>query len=42
MRNALMDEIEWQLYTPTVDTEKMQGLYERANGLIQLINTYRS
>ncbi len=40
--NALMDEIEWQLYTPTVDNEQMQGLYERTNGLIQLINTYKS
>ena len=40
--NALMDEIEWQLYTPDVDNEQMHGLYERTNGLIQLINTYKS
>jgi len=40
--NALMDEIEWQLYTPEADNEQMQGLYERTNDLIQLINTYKS
>ena len=39
--NALMDEIEWQLYTPMAANEKMQELYERANGLIQLMNTYK-
>ena len=38
----LIDEIEWQLYTPLVDSEKMKGMYERANDMIQLINTYRS
>jgi len=37
-----MDDIEWQLYTPTVANEQMQVLYERTNGLIQLINTYKS
>ena len=40
--NALMDEIEWQLYTPEADNEQMQGLYERTNELIQLINMYKS
>jgi hypothetical protein len=38
----LMDEIEWQLYTPFVDNAKMKEIYERANDLIQLLNTYRS
>lgn len=38
----LMDEIEWQLYTPFVDNAKMKGIYERANDLVQLLNTYRS
>jgi hypothetical protein len=36
----LIDEIEWQLYTPLADTEKMRGMYERANDLIQLMNIY--
>ena len=38
----LMDEIEWQLYTPFVDNAKMKGMYERANDLIQLMNTYHN
>jgi hypothetical protein len=38
----LLDEIEWQLYTPFADNEKMKAMYERANDLIQLMNTYRS
>jgi len=38
----LLDEIEWQLYTPAPDEEQMRTMYERANGLIQLMNTYRS
>ena len=38
----LIDEIEWQLYTPLADKEKMKGMYERANELIQMMNTYRS
>ncbi|MBL7701702.1 MAG: protein BatD [Ferruginibacter sp.] len=39
---TLLDEIEWQLYTPFADKEKMKGIYEKANSLVQLINTYRS
>ena len=39
--NTLMDEIEWQLYTPEVDNEQMQALYERTNDLVQLINAYK-
>jgi len=38
----LIDEIEWQLYTPFVDNEKMKGMYTKANDLVQLMNTYRS
>ncbi|MGB5007049.1 MAG: BatD family protein [Ferruginibacter sp.] len=36
----LMNEIEWHLYTPYVDDEKMKEMYERAHDLIQLLNTY--
>jgi len=39
---TLIDEIEWQLYTPFADNEKMRSMYEKANDLIQLVNTYRS
>jgi hypothetical protein len=39
--NTLMDEIEWQLYTPSTANEQMQVLYEKANGLVQLLNTYK-
>ncbi len=38
----LIDEIEWQLYTPFADKEKMKIMYDKANELIQLMNTYRS
>ncbi len=38
----LMDEIEWQLYTPFADNEKMKNMYNRASDLLQLINTYHS
>ena len=40
--HQLMDEIEWQLYTPFTENEKMKTVYERTNELIQLLNTYRS
>ena len=40
--HALMDEIEWQLYTPFTQNEKMKEIYERANDVIQLLNTYHS
>jgi len=40
--HRLMDEIEWQLYTPFTENEKMKAAYERANEIIQLLNTYRS
>lgn len=39
---VLMEEIDWQLYTPFTGNEKMKSMYERANDLIQLVNTYRS
>ena len=38
----LLDEIEWQLYTPFSQNEKMQEIYDRANGLIQLLNMYKA
>ena len=38
----LMNEIEWQLYTPFADNEKMKTMYDRASDLLQLINTYHS
>ena len=37
----LLDEIEWQLYTPFSAPEKMQEFYERADSLIQLLNLYK-
>ena len=40
--HQLMDEIEWQLYTPFTENEKMKTVYERTNELIQLLNTYRN
>ena len=40
--HSLMDEIEWQLYTPFTENEKMKEIYERANDVIQLLNTYHS
>ena len=40
--HTLMDEIEWQLYTPFTENEKMKEIYERANDVIQLLNTYHS
>lgn len=38
----LIDEIEWELYTPFANREKMKDMYERSSDLIQLMNTYRS
>ena len=35
---ALMREIEWQLYTPFERTEKMNELYRQAQSVIQTIN----
>jgi len=40
--HVLMDEIEWQLYTPFTENEKMAATYEKAYDLVQLLNTYRS
>ena len=39
---GLMDAIEFQVYTPFADKEKMKELYERANDVVQLLNTYRN
>lgn len=38
----LIDDIEWQLYTPFTDTDQMKVLYERTREIIELLNTYRS
>lgn len=38
----LIDEIEWELYTPFASEEKMKDMYERSGDLVQLMNTYRS
>jgi hypothetical protein len=38
----LLDEIEWELYTPFSDTSKMQQVYDRTNELIQMLNTYKA
>lgn len=37
---ALLHEIEWQLYTPFERNEKLDQLYQKAQDIIQLINTY--
>ena len=39
--NQLMDEIEWQLYTPIVEKGQMKDKYERANEFVQLLGTYK-
>jgi hypothetical protein len=36
----LIDAVEWELYTPLADNDKKKEMYEKAYGLIQLINTY--
>jgi len=36
----LLQEIEWQLYTPFERNERMKELYNNAQDIIQLINTY--
>lgn len=36
----LMQEIEWQVYTPFEQTEKRNEMYTRSHALIQFINTY--
>lgn len=38
----LIDEIEWELYTPFADNEKKKEMYERAHDIIQLVNTYKT
>lgn len=39
---ALIEDIEFQLYTPFVENEKMKTDYERANDVVQLLNTYHT
>jgi hypothetical protein len=38
----LLDDIEWQLYTPFVNNEMMQELYNHTADMIQLLDTYRA
>ena len=38
----LLDDIEWQLYTPFVNNEKMQELYDHTADMIQLLDTYKA
>ncbi len=38
----LIDEIEFQLYTPVVENEKRRAMYDRANEIVQLLNTYHT
>jgi hypothetical protein len=36
----LLQEIEWQVYTPFEEIDTRNEMYSRSHGLIQLINTY--
>lgn len=38
----LLQDIEWQVYTPFERNEKMKELYRRSQELLQLINTYNA
>lgn len=40
--HELIEEIEFQLYTPVMEHEKKHALYEKANETVQLLNTYRT
>ena len=40
--HELMEEIEFQLYTPVVENGKRQDLYDKANEVVQLLNTYHT
>ncbi|MEO6730395.1 MAG: BatD family protein [Ferruginibacter sp.] len=35
----LLDEIEWQLYTPFADEDKMQDMYNNADAIVHTLNT---
>ncbi len=39
---TLIDDIQWHLYTPLTDNEKMKEMYEKAYDIIQLMNTYKT
>jgi len=39
---GLLDEIEFQLYAPVVENENRKALYEKANEVVQLLNTYHA
>lgn len=35
----LFDDIEWQLYTPFAEEDKMQDMYNRADAIVHALNT---
>lgn len=37
----LLDEVEWQLYTPVADEDKMPAVFENARELLDVLNSYR-
>lgn len=37
----LLDEVEWQLYTPIADEDKMPVIFENARELLEVLNSYR-
>jgi hypothetical protein len=37
----LLDEVEWQLYTPVADENKMNDIFERAKEMLDLLNSYQ-
>jgi len=38
----LIDDVDWQLYTPFADNNQMKDMYKRADEIIGLINSVRS
>ena len=38
----VLNDIELQLYTPFPEKEKMQGLYNAADDIIQMLDTYKN
>ena len=38
-QQQLLDDIEWQLYTPFTDENKMQEMYQTATNIIHVFDT---
>ena len=36
----LLEQVEWRLYTPFERNDQMHSMYQQAQDIIQLINTY--